>query len=434
MQHVITAVLEGSVAQAHGLQAGDALLSINGESVADEIDYQSLTAHDRVKLAIFRNGREQTVDIRKEDWQPLGLCFGESMALKARTCQNKCVFCFIDQMPPMLRSSLYVKDDDWRFSLMMGNYITLTNVDDQEFDRILKRRASPLYVSVHTTDPDLRRRMMNNKRAGEIMQRLHRLKDAGIRFHCQIVCCPGMNDGAALDKTLSDLASLAPAAVSVAIVPVGLTKFRRGLPELKPFDAASARRLLKQIEPFQQRCRETLQSTFAFASDEFYCLSGEALPPAEWYEDYPQIENGVGLLRQFEGEMREAAEDDQAPQSDEPQTLVAVTGVAAAPFLRQFSAMYAPKNAAVHIETIRNRFFGETVTVAGLLTGQDTLTQLSPALVKSADRILIPASMLRHDRDMFLDGMTLKEFESRLPVPVRVVDDGADYYNALRNR
>ncbi len=434
MQHVITAVLEGSVAQAHGLQIGDMLLAINGESVADEIDYQSLTAHERVKLTIVRGGREQTVDIRKEDWQPLGLCFGESMALKARTCQNKCMFCFIDQMPPMLRSTLYVKDDDWRFSLMMGNYITLTNVDEREFDRILKRHASPLYVSVHTTDPDLRRRMMSNKRAGEIMQRLLRLKEAGIRFHCQIVCCPGLNDGDALTKTLNDLASLAPAAVSVAIVPVGLTRFRQGLPELKPFAAASAKALLKQIEPFQQRCRETLGTTFAFASDEFYCLSGEALPPEAWYEGYPQIENGVGLLRQFEGEMREAAADDEAPQHEEPRTFVIVTGVAAAPFLRQFADAYAPKNASVHIATIRNRFFGETVTVAGLLTGQDTLTQLSPALVKSADRILIPAGMLRHDRDMFLDGMTLREFESRLPVPVRVVDDGADFYNALQNR
>lgn len=434
MRHVITAVLEGSVAQAHGLRTGDALLKINGETVADEIDYQSLTARDQVRLTVERAGREQTVDIRKEDWQPLGLCFGESMALKPRRCHNNCVFCFIDQMPPLLRSTLYVKDDDWRFSLMMGNYITLTNVDDKEFDRILKRRASPLYVSVHTTDPDLRRRMMNNKRAGEIMQRLQRLKDAGLRFHCQIVCCPGINDGGALTKTLNDLYSLTPAAVSVAVVPVGLTKFRRGLAQLKPFDAASAKALLKQIEPFQQRCRETLQTTFAFASDEFYCLSGEALPPEAWYEGYPQIENGVGLLRQFEGEMRDAAEDDEAPQPEEPTTFAVVTGVAAAPFLRQFSELYAPKNATVHIETIRNRFFGETVTVAGLLTGQDTLTQLSPELVRSADKLLIPANMLRHERDMFLDGMTLKEFENRLPVPVRVVDDGADYYNALRNR
>ncbi|HPJ03664.1 MAG TPA: DUF512 domain-containing protein, partial [Candidatus Limiplasma sp.] len=407
MRHEITAVTAGSVAQAHGLQAGDVLLSINGEPIADEIDYQALTAHELVKLTIERGGKRKTITIRKEDWQPLGLCYGDSMVLKPRTCHNKCVFCFIDQMPPKLRSTLYVKDDDWRFSLMMGNYITLTNVSDQEFGRILKRHASPLYVSVHTTDPDLRRRMMNNKRAGEIMDRLTLLKEAGIRFHSQIVCCPGLNDGEVLDKTLRDLAALAPAAMSVAVVPVGLTQFREGLYDLKPFNAASARALLKQIEPFQARCLETMGTKFTFASDEFYCLSGVPLPPFEWYEDYPQIENGVGLLRQFEGEMREVAEDDELPQPDRQMTYVMVTGVAATPFMRQFVHEYAPKNATVHIQTIRNHFFGETVTVAGLLTGRDTLEQLNPDLLKTADQILIPSNMLRHDRDMFLDGMTL---------------------------
>ena len=434
MRHEITAVTVGSVAQAHGLQAGDVLLSINGEPIADEIDYQALTAHELVKLTIERSGKQKTITVRKEDWQPLGLCYGDSMVLKPRTCHNKCVFCFIDQMPPKLRSTLYVKDDDWRFSLMMGNYITLTNVSDQEFERILKRHASPLYVSVHTTDPDLRRRMMNNKRAGEIMHRLTLLKEAGIRFHSQIVCCPGLNDGDMLDKTLSDLAALAPAAVSVAVVPVGLTKFREGLYDLKPFDAVSAKALLRQIEPFQARCLETMGTKFAFASDEFYCLSGKPLPPAKWYEDYPQIENGVGLLRQFEGEMREAAEDDDLPQTVHQKTYVMVTGVAATPFMHQFVHEYAPKNATVHIQTVQNRFFGETVTVAGLLTGRDTLEQLNPDLLKAADQILIPSNMLRHDRDMFLDGMTLVEFENRLPVPVRIVGDGSDLYNALRNR
>ena len=434
MRHGITKVSEGSLAEKHGLLAGDVLLSINGEAVADEIDYQALTAHQLVKITVDRGGKNRSITIRKEDWQPLGLCFGDSMALKPRTCRNNCVFCFIDQNPPKLRSTLYVKDDDWRFSLMMGNYITLTNVDDREFERILKRKASPLYISVHTTNPALRRRMMNNKNAGDILPRLKMLKDSGIRFHCQIVCCPGINDGDALTQTLADLAALAPAAISVAIVPVGLTKFREGLPELKPFAAASAKTLLKQLEPFQHRCRETLGTTFAFASDEFYCLSGEPLPPAHWYEDYPQIENGVGLLRQFEDEMREAAADDDSPPPGTPKTFLVATGVAAAPFLKDFSSAYAPKNATVKVQAILNRFFGETVTVAGLLTGGDVLAQLSPAILQNVDTLLITANMLRHDRDMFLDGMTLKEFESRLPVPVRIVDDGTDFYNALRSR
>lgn len=434
MRHVITEVLEGSIAEEHGLLAGDVLHQINGEDVADAIDYQALTARSRVTITLVRDGAQKTIVIRKKDWQPLGLRFADSMTLKPRPCGNKCLFCFIDQMPPGLRSTLYVKDDDWRFSLMMGNYITLTNVGEAEFSRILKRKASPLYVSVHTTDPALRRRMMRNKTAGDILPRLRRLKDAGIRFHCQIVCCPGVNDGDALMQTLEDLAALAPAALSVAVVPVGLTKFRRGLAQLTPFDARLAQELLKQMEPFQRRCRETLGSSFAFASDEFYSLSGLPLPPSAWYEGYPQIENGVGLLRQFEEQMREAAQDDASPRLETPKSFLVVTGVAAAPFLKNFAADYAPLNATVSVHATVNRFFGETVTVAGLLTGGDVLAQLPPALLKSADTLLISANMLRHDRDMFLDGMTLKEFESRLPLPVRVVDDGYDFYNALRSR
>jgi putative radical SAM enzyme (TIGR03279 family) len=356
------------------------------------------------------------------------------MALKPRTCKNQCVFCFIDQMPPNLRCSLYVKDDDWRFSLMMGNYITLTNVDEDEFARILKRHASPLYISVHTTDSALRRHMMRNKNAGDLLPRLRRLRDAGIRFHCQIVCCPGINDGDTLMKTLNDLAALTPAALSVAFVPVGITKFRQGLPELTPFDSVSAKMLLKQIEPFQKRCLKRLGTSFAFASDELYCLSEEELPPAAWYEGYPQIENGVGLLRQFEEQLREAAKDDEETPPKAPRTYIVVTGNIAAPYMRQFCEAYAPQNITVKVETITNRFFGETVTVSGLLTGGDVLVQLSPTSLEDADTLFISANMLRHDRELFLDGMTFKDFQSRLPLPVRVVDDGYDLYNALRNR
>jgi putative radical SAM enzyme (TIGR03279 family) len=434
MRHVITGILEGSAAQKRGLFVGDVLLEINSEEVLDEIDYQALGAQAQVYLTIERNGTVLTVALEKEDWEPIGLRFGDSMILKPRTCRNQCVFCFIDQMPPKLRSTLYVKDDDWRFSLMMGNYITLTNVSDAEFERILKRKASPLYVSVHTTDPVLRRGMMNNRFAGDILERLRRLKDAGIRFHSQIVCCPGINDGDALLKTLNDLCGLWPAAQSIAVVPVGLTKFRETLPKLMPFTARSAEALLKQIAPFQKRCREQLGTTFAFASDEFYCLSGEPLPPAEWYEEYPQIENGVGLLRRFEEQMHEAAQDDGGQAPADPKSLIVATGVSAAPYIRRFCDIYAPNNVTVRVETIVNRFFGETVTVAGLLTGGDVLAQLSPAQFKDADKLLISASMLRHDRDLFLDGMTFEEFENSLPLPVRIVDDGYDFYNALRNR
>lgn len=434
MRHVITEVLDGSAAQRRGLLAGDVLLKINGEDVLDEIDYQALGAQARVILTVERDGTVMTADLGKEDWEPIGLRFGDSMVLKPRTCGNRCVFCFIDQMPPKLRSTLYVKDDDWRFSLMMGNYITLTNVGEAEFSRIIRRKASPLFVSVHTTDPELRRRMMRNRRAGDILERLRCLKDAGIRFHCQIVCCPGLNDGATLQKTLEDLRELWPAARSVALVPVGLTRFREGMPALTPFDADSAKALLQQLAPFQALCREQLRTSFAFASDEFYCLSGDALPPAEWYEDYPQIENGVGLLRQFEQQIREAADDDEDLSPVKPAVLVVATGVSATPYLRRFCDAYAPAGVTVRVETIVNHFFGETVTVAGLLTGGDVLSQLSPEALQGEDRLLISANMLRHDRDLFLDGMSLSEFKACLPLPVRVVEDGYDFYNALRNR
>ncbi len=433
MRHEITEVLKGSAADKRGVRAGDALLKINGEDVRDTIDYQALGAQSKVVLTVERDGSVKTVALDKEDWEPIGLRFGDSMALKPRACKNKCVFCFIDQMPPHMRSSLYVKDDDWRFSLMMGNYITLTNVDEAEFKRIIKRRASPLYVSVHATDPDLRRGMMNNRAAGELLPRLRRLMDAGIRFHCQIVCCPGINDGEALTQTLNDLYALAPAAQSVAIVPVGLTKFREGLPGLHTFDARSAKALLSQIEPFQARCRETLGTSFAFASDEFYCLSGEELPSAEWYEGYPQIENGVGLLRQFEEQMLEAAED-FGGAAVPPKTWIVGTGTLAAEHMRRLCRLYAPKNAAVHVVPILNHFFGETITVSGLLTGEDILSQLPADLLQTADALFLSANMLRHERDMFLSNMTTDEFRSRVPVPVHFYEDGYAFYRALHSQ
>ena len=434
MRHVITGVADGSVAQRHGLLVGDVLLQINGEAIQDEIDYQALSAQPDSTLTFERNGRQKMISLIKEDWEPLGLQFGDSMVLKPRTCRNDCIFCFVNQMAPNMRPSLYVKDDDWRFSLMMGNYITLTNIDETEFQRILKRHASPLYISVHTTDPELRKSMMHNRFAGDIMQRLQRLKDGGIRFHCQIVCCPGVNDGDILMQTLNDLASLIPAAQSVAIVPVGLTKFRDNLPKITPFSAASAKAFLRQIQPFQEQCLRRYGTSFAFPSDEFYCLSGEPLPPDEWYEDYPQIENGVGMLRRFEEQMKEAAEDDTEEPSGEAKTFVIPTGVSAAAHMERLSKQFAPPNTTVYVVTIYNHYFGETITVTGLLTGGDLLQQLPVPLLQQADKLLLSANTLRHERDLFLDDMPLDTFQQQISLPVRLCDDGYDFYNALHNR
>lgn len=437
MRHEITGVATGSAAERHGVRPGAWLAAVNGEPVLDVIDYQALSAQPDLQLTLeTAEGKARTVTVRKEDWEPLGLTFGPSMTLSPRTCHNRCLFCFIDQMRPGMRDTLYVKDDDWRYSLMMGNFVTLTNVDEAEFDRMIRRKASPLYVSVHTTDPALRCRMMNNRFAGDILARLKRLAEAGIRFHCQIVCCPGYNDGEALLRTLRDLRGLAPATLSVAVVPVGLTRFREGLAPLAPFTREGAQALIRMLEPFQAECRAQLGTTFVFPSDEFYCLSDVAVPPYAWYEDFPQIENGVGLLAQLEQGLCEAAEDAPDP-TDAPlpaRAWVLVTGVSAAPHLTRLARAFAPHGTTVRVATIRNVFFGETITVTGLLTGGDTLAQLTPELLAGADAVLLSSNMLRHERDLFLDDMSLETFQSRLPVPVRIVEDGYDLYGALRGR
>lgn len=435
MEHLITAVEPGSPAQRHGIKPGDRLEAIGGEPIIDEIDYQALIAASRLKLSLIReDGTRETLALRKEEWEPLGLHFGQSMTLSPRTCRNKCMFCFIDQMPKGLRDTLYVKDDDWRYSLMMGNFVTLTNVSEEEMQRIIRRKASPLYISVHATDPELRCRLMNNRFAGELMDRLTRLKDAGIRFHCQIVVCPGYNDGEVLLRTLRDLRDLAPAAMTVAMVPVGLTKCREGLAPLTPFTPEGAAALLDSIAPFQEECRQQLGTTFAFPSDEFYCLCGRTIPDEDWYEGFPQIENGVGLLRRLEMEMEDARLFDDGPVSPAPaKRYLIATGVSAAPHIRRLCGQFTPEGVSVKVLPVENRFFGETVTVTGLLTGGDVLDALTPEAVQGCDTLLLCAVMLRHERDLFLDDMTLDEFCKRSPLPVQLVEnDGQALYDALR--
>ncbi len=422
-QQIVSDVLPGSPAEMFGIEAGDALLSIDGEPVVDLIDYEHLTAREAITLEIcMKNGAAKRVEIRKEEFEPLGLAFATSLMDNMRTCRNHCVFCFIDQMPKGGRSSLHVKDDDWRMSFIMGNYITLTNLDKAELDRIIRRRVSPLYVSLHASDPDVRRFMMKNPHAGEIVSQLKRLSDAGLKFHLQIVLCPGINDGDVLRRSIDDMLKLYPNAQSLAVVPVGLTRYRDGLHPLRSYTAEESQKLICEIEKRQQELLKLCGTRFVFLADEWYTHAGRTLPMYEEYEDFPQIENGVGLLRLFEREMLEALED-REPLKQSKRFLMA-GGVSAEPFFRESYKQLLPYGIEIETRAVRNDFFGESVTVGGLVTGGDLIAQLKGENFGCA--LLIPRAMLKADEEVFLDGVTKAEAEAALGtgiIPVATGDD-----------
>ena len=327
-----------------------------------------------------------------------------------------------------MRKTLYVKDDDWRLSLMMGNYITMTNIDDHELDRIIRRKVSPLFVSVQCTDPDMRVKLLRNPNAAKIMDNLRLLKANGIRFHAQMVLCPGWNDGEILKKSLEDLETLRPAVQSIALVPIGLTKFRDGLPYIKPYNKQMAADLIESVKPYQERFLREIGTRLVFPADEFYCLSGLPLPTDEEYEDYPQIENGVGMLRMFETDLEYAAED--LPMEETPPRRICIaTGTSVAPFLRELANKHAPRGTTVEVRPIVNKFFGESVTVAGLITGQDLVAQCQDV---QADEILIVRSMIRAEGDLFLDNMSVDEVRSKLPCPLKITENsGEGFWRAI---
>ena len=428
MEHRIEFVQPQGIAWRRGVRPGDTLLSINGEQVIDHIDYQALSSRQKVDLMIrTQGGEEKNVRIIKAKGAPLGISLSDTACVSPRTCHNKCIFCFIDQMPPGMRETLYVKDDDWRFSLMMGNYVTLTNVDDQEFDRILRRKASPLYISVHATDAALRCRMMNNRFAGNIMERLKKLHDAGLQFHCQIVLCPGWNDGEQLEKTLSDLYALAPYAKSCALVPVGLTKYREGLAEVKPFTKETAEAVLQLADRFRQKALAERGTRFVFPSDEMYLIAGREIPSEEAYEGYPQIENGVGLVRKTEEALKMAAARNDA--AARPRSIVIPCGTSIAPVMEKWMKAYAPDGVQVTILPVKNNFFGHTVTVTGLLTGKDIAAALKD---RPEEEALLCSNTLREEQDLFLDDSSLEELKNSIPMKLTITpNDGASLFHAL---
>lgn len=429
----ILKVVSSSPAARAGIQPGESIVSINGEPVLDEIDFQALVAHPHLEMEIAGNDEKvRLVTVAKSRWESLGVVLDETIIMKPRRCCNRCIFCFIDQMPKGMRHSLYVRDDDWRLSLMMGNYVTLTNVDDAEFERILRRNASPLYISVHATDPGIRCRMLRNPNAGNILERLTALKDHGLQFHAQVVLCPGYNDGDVLRKTLDDLAGLWPSALSVAIVPVGMTKFREKLIQIPSVNRETARLLIREIDAFQEICLKKFGTRFVFLSDEFYCIAGMDLPEAESYEDYPQIENGVGMIRQFEDECGEAYQElseRNLPCPEHPVRLAIPTGVSVAPHIAKLCERYAPGWAITEVIPVVNRFFGESITVTGLIVGRDLLNALEG---KEFDAVLISGSMLRENTECFLDDMKLQEVREQIRKPVSVVENtGEAFIRAL---
>ena len=427
-------VLPSSPAAKAGIRTGESIVSVNGDKILDEIDYQALIQHAHLEIEISgESGELRTVSIAKSVWEPLGLQLDETVAMKPRHCRNHCVFCFIDQMPPGMRDTLYVKDDDWRLSLMMGNYVTLTNVDETEFIRILRRKASPLYISVHATDPAVRSAMLRNPNAGIIMERLTALKNHGLQFHAQIVLCPGINDGPVLRRTIEDLASLWPSALSVAIVPIGMTRYRDHLPKIPAVDAEMADRLISVIGSYQQSFQKSFGTRFVFLSDEFYCLCGREMPEEEFYEDYPQIENGVGMIRQFADECRDAFEEIQSSgiihQAHVPVRIAIPTGVSVFPHIEKLVHQYAPEWVDAEVIPVENRFFGPSITVTGLIVGEDLLSALKD---KIFDRVLISESMLQENGDRFLDDMTLNQVAGVLGKPVCVVrNTGEAFIEAL---
>lgn len=430
--HQIIAVDKGSFAARYGIVPGDFVLSINGEPLIDDIDYQALTAARRLKIQLIgENGEKRLVEILKPGQAPLGLRFAQTLVCDPRSCSNHCVFCFVDQMPTGMRKSLYVKDDDWRLSLMMGNFVTLTNVGERELDRIIRRKASPLYISVHATDPEVRVAMMNQPRAAELMPRLRRLCDAGISFHCQIVLCPGLNDGAVLQRSLEELYAMRPYALSVALVPVGLTKYREALTELQPYGAKTAEQVLQICEAFQQKALQESGTRFVFAADEFICLADALLPPDEAYEGYPQLENGIGMIRSFQCDLEDALKTAEPLVRTKTYHLLIACGTSIAPYMREWASKCVGPGVSAEVVPVLNRFFGETVTVSGLVVGQDLAQQL---FGRSADLVLLPDNMLNANKAMFLDDMSVDQLQQILGIPVRPIPcDGHDFCSALQD-
>ncbi len=431
MAVAIASVLQDSIAAKKRIVPGDTLISINGHEIADVLDYRFYLFEPRLTLNLKTvAGKKRSVRIRKSEDDDIGLEFETYLMDNQHTCRNNCIFCFIDQMPPGMRETLYFKDDDSRLSFLFGNYITLTNLSAHEIERILAMHISPINISVHTTNPELRCRMMNNRFAGDALSLLRRFADAGIQMDCQLVVCPGWNDGDELLRSMRDLAALAPAVESVAVVPVGLTKYRDGLTPLRPFTEQESCQILDMVTHFGDEQVSKTGNRLIYPADEWYVQANRPIPNEDFYGEMSQLENGVGLVALLCAQFTEALENRETHRAVGTDTVLA-TGVAAAPILRELveTALNAVENIHARVVAINNDFFGEQITVAGLVTGGDLCRQLRGT---PCERVLIPDCMLRHEGDRFLDDVTPEELAAELGVKVEVIStDGGALFEAL---
>ena len=432
--HKIASVAPGSIAEELELAPGDVILAINDQEIEDIFDYHYLVEDEYLVMLVEKpDGEQWELEIEKDDDEDLGITFENGLMDDYKSCSNKCIFCFIDQMPPGMRDTLYFKDDDSRLSFLQGNYVTLTNMKQKDIDRIIRYRLDPINISVQTTNPDLRCMMLHNRFAGDALKKIDTLYEAGIRMNGQIVLCKGVNDGAELERSIRDLMNYQPYMESVSVVPVGLSRFREGLYPLEPFTKEDACEVLDLIHSWQEKSMAQFGTHFIHASDEWYLLAERELPQEDNYDGYIQLENGVGMLRLLQVEFTEALAD--APGDvNLTRELSIATGRLAAPFLEELVGKLEEKypHVRVHVYPIRNDFFGEMITVSGLLTGEDLKKQLS--VVPLGEKLLLPCNMVRSEEQDFLDDVTVEELEKTLQVPIDIVkSSGKDLLDAIIN-
>ncbi len=433
-QHIVSLVEEGSIAEELGIEKGDELLKINDTEIEDIFDYQYLVQDEYIEVLIKKaDGEEWLLEIDKEYSEDLGLTFENGLMDDYRSCHNKCIFCFIDQMPKGMRETLYFKDDDSRLSFLQGNYVTLTNMSDHDIDRIITYRLEPINISFQTTNPELRCMMLNNRFAGDALKKVDKLYEAGIHMNGQIVLCKGVNDKAELERSISDLTKYLPHLESVSVVPVGLSKYRDGLYPLEPFSKEDAIEVLDTIHKWQKELYEKWGTHFIHASDEWYILAGQDLPPEDNYDGYLQLENGVGMLRLLEDEFSDAIKRLDVDGLKEKNEIVSiVTGKLAYPYLKKMceTVENMVNGLKINVYAITNDFFGENITVSGLLTGQDIIAQLKGKDL--GDRLLLPVNVLRSGEDVFLDDIRVLEVEKALQVVVDIVkSSGYDFLDMI---